>query len=251
LNTLSISQGEETHTTPVLKVTLRQSGGNKMSKPGESNIAASFLNIHNIISRGLKVSMESVREGIQHGLQDGSRREGLFNYIHALCSVLNSHHLTEDELAFPYFRDKLPGAPFDVLIRWHEEMVEILEEIKLALEKCEKGEHLQSNLGDLADALTRLNESWQPHIQMETEEFISKADALIPVEEQLRLVRQFAEHGTKIAVPHFLTVPFLLFNLPREDRQVFSKDMPAEVLQHLVPVVWKEKWESMRPFFLA
>jgi hypothetical protein len=43
----------------------------------------------------------------------------------------------------------------------------------------------------------------------------------------------------------------MLYNLPVEDRKVFSQGIPAEVLQNLVPVVWKEKWESMTPFLLA
>lgn len=222
-----------------------------MSNPQESNIAVSFTNIHNIITRGLKVSIESVQGVIQHGFQDAGRREGLFNFIHALCSVLNSHHLTEDEIAFPYFREKMPGAPFDILIRRHQEMVEILGEIKLSLDKCEKNDQLETNLENLEEALVRLDDSWQPHIQMETVRFISKADALVPVEEQLRLVEQFAQHGVKLAVPATLTVPFLLYNLPPKDREVFSRGIPAEVLQHLVPVVWKAQWESMKPYLLV
>jgi hypothetical protein len=130
-------------------------------------------------------------------------------------------------------------------------MVGMLDEIKLAVEECQRSDQLEAGLRKLEDALTRLNESWQPHIQMETDEFIAKADALIPVEEQLRLTRLFAEHGQKHAVPPYLTVPFLLYNLPEEDRKLFSQDMPAEVLQNLVPVVWKEKWASMTPYLLA
>jgi len=222
-----------------------------MSKQQESNIAVSFTNIHNIVTRSLRVSIESVQEVIQGGFQDESRREGFFNYIRALASVLTSHHLTEDEIVFPYFRDKLPEAPFDLLINWHQEMVHILDDIKMAAEKCEKNDQLDTELRNLEKALTTLNESWHPHIQMETDEFIIKADALIPVEEQLRLVRLFAEHGQKLAVPPYLTVPFMLYNLPVEERKVFSRGMPAEVIQNLVPVVWKEKWESMAPFLLT
>ena len=221
-----------------------------MSQSQASHIAVSFRNIHNIITRGLKVSIESVSGVIQHGFQDAGRREGLFNFIRALCSVLSSHHLTEDEIAFPYFREKMPEAPFDILVRGHQEIVEILGEIKLALDKCEKNDQLETNLKNLEEALVRLDDLWQPHIQMETVRFISKADALVPVEEQLRLVEQFAQHGVKLAVPATLTVPFLLYNLPLEDREVFSRGIPAEVLQHLVPVVWKAQWESMKPYLL-
>lgn len=221
-----------------------------MSKFQETNIVVSFLTIHKVITRGLRVSIESVQGVIQHGFQDEGSREGLFNFIRALSAVLHSHHLTEDEVAFPYFRDMIPEAPFDTLIHWHQEMVEILGEIKLAAEKCENNEELEMNLGSLEAALIKLDDSWQPHIQMEMDEFISKADALIPVEEQLRLVRLFSEHGQKHATPPYLTVPFMLYNLASEDRKIFSQGMPSEVLQHLVPVVWKAQWESMKPYLL-
>ena len=222
-----------------------------MSKQQEANIAVSFLNIHSIITRALRVSIDSVQGFSQSGFKSEASREGFFNYIRALASVINAHHLTEDEIAFPYFRDKLPEAPFDSLNATHQEMVQILGEIKVAVEKCEKNDQLATGLSNLESALTRLNDMWHPHIQIETDEFINKADALIPVEEQLRLVRLFGEHGQKNAVPPYLTVPFMLYNLDVEDRKVFSMGMPAEVLQNLVPVVWKEKWESMTPFLLV
>jgi hypothetical protein len=130
-------------------------------------------------------------------------------------------------------------------------MVKILDEVRLVLEKCEMNNHLESNLGNLENALIRLNATWRPHIRLELEGFISKADALIPVEEQLRLVRLFSQHGMKNSEPHYLTVPFLLYNLPPEDRRGFSQGMPVEIIQNLVPGIWKEKWESMMPFFLV
>jgi hemerythrin-like domain-containing protein len=222
-----------------------------MSNQQESNVAVSFFNIHNIITRGLRVSLESVQEVIQRGFQDEESQEGFFNFIRALTSVMNAHHLTEDEIVFPYFRDKLPEAPFDSLTYYHHLMVLILDEINLAVGKCANKDQLETELMNIENALARLNEEWPYHIQPETDEFINKADALIPVEEQLRLVRLFAEHGLKNAVPHYLTIPFMLYNLPLEDRMIFSQEMPAEVIQNLVPVVWKEKWESMTPFLLA
>ena len=221
-----------------------------MSGLNNSNLAVSFLNIHSIITRGLRISITRVQEVLQHGSQDEGRRDGFFNYIRALSSVLASHHLMENEIAFPYFRNKMPEAPFDSLLEQHQEMIEILDEIRLAAEKCEKDDQPEANATKLKSTLNRLNETWHVHIQVEEDEFISKADALISVEEQLRLVELFAEHGLKIAVPHYLTVPFMLYNLPLEKRAVFSQGMPAEVVENLVPIVWKEKWESMTPFLL-
>jgi len=222
-----------------------------MSPSSEANIAASFNFIHNIITRGLKVSVQGIQGARQPGFQEQGSREGLFNYIRALSSVVNSHHLTEDELAFPYFRLLLPTAPFDFLMNGHREMVKLLTEINEILARCEKNDQEAADAANLESALVRLNEFWPPHIQVEWEEFISKADALVPVAEQLRLTQQFQEHGVKHAVPPYLTVPFLLYNLPLDERKEFSQGMPAELLQNLVPIVWKEKWEAMQPFLLS
>lgn len=213
-------------------------------------IAVSFFNIHSVITRALKVSIESAQGFVKQGFQDAHSQEGFFNYIRALISVLNAHHLTEDELAFPYFQDKIPDAPFESLSEWHQVIVHIIDEIKLAVDRYAASDHPEAELKNLENALIRLDHIWHPHIQIETDTFILKADALIPVEERLRLVGLFGEHGVKLAVPHNLTVAFLLYNLPLENRTVFAQGLPAEIIQHLVPVVWKADWESMKPFLL-
>jgi len=222
-----------------------------MSEKQETNIAASFYNIHNIITRGLRVSLESARGILQAGFQGERNREGFFNYIRSLTSVMNAHHLTEDDIAFPYFRDKLPEAPFDDWTYWHGKMSEDLDEINLAVEKCEKKDEFETELRNIENVLARLNEGWPYHIQPETDDFINKADALVPVEEQLRLVRQFSEYVLENANPLYLTVPFMLYNLSVEDRQVFSHWIPSEGILNLVPVAWKEKWASMAPYLLT
>jgi hypothetical protein len=45
--------------------------------------------------------------------------------------------------------------------------------------------------------------------------------------------------------------PFLLYNLPTEERAIIAQAMPPIVTRQLVPVVWKEKWEPMSPFLLG
>jgi hypothetical protein len=223
----------------------------QMTKEQEAKIAVSFFNIHNIITRGLRVSLESARDILQGGFQGERNREGFFNYVRSLTSVMNAHHLTEDDIAFPYFRDKLPEADFDDWTCWHGKMAEDLDEINLAVEKCEKKDEFETELRIIENVLARLNEGWPYHIQPETDDFINKADALVPVEEQLRLVRQFSEYVLEKATPLYLTVPFMLNNLSLEDRQVFSQWIPAEGILNLVPVAWKEKWSSMGPYLMT
>lgn len=222
-----------------------------MTTKQESNIAVSFLNIHNIITRGLRVSLESARDILQGGFQGERNREGFFNYIRSLTSVMNAHHLTEDDIAFPYFRDKLPEAHFTDWTYWHGKMVEDLDKINLAVERCEKEDELETGLRDIENVLAELNDWWPYHIQPEADEFFNKADALVPVEEQHRLVRQFSNYVLKNALPLSLTVPFMLYNLAVEDRLSFSQWIPAEGILNLVPVAWKEKWASMAPYLLT
>lgn len=222
-----------------------------MPEKRATHIADSFTQIHNIITRGLNVSLENVQVLSRQGLTDGEKPAGLLNYIRALVLVLNGHHLMEDELAFPYFQEKLPGAPFNVLTEWHQKMIVKLDSAKAALERIENNDQPEAALKELENTLVWLGNAWRPHIHSEMIAFIDKADELVSDEEQLRLVKLFAEHSQKNAEPAYLTVPFVLFNLPAEERQVFSQGMPEELLKNLVPVVWKEKWESMMPYFLA
>ena len=221
-----------------------------MTQQKESYIAVNLGAIHNVITRGLKVSIESVQGPAQRELEDEGRRAGFFNYVRTLVSVFTAHHVTEDEVAFPYFRDKLLGAPFDLLIAQHQEMIPILEEIKSAVERCEQEGRVGAGLRDLEAALGRVNDMWHPHIQIEQEHLIEKADALLPVEEQLGLVKLFREYSKQHSGPAYLAAPFILYNLAVEERERFAKEMPIEVTGHLVPVVWKEQWASMAPFLL-
>ncbi len=215
----------------------------------EAYIAESFQNIHDIITRGLKVSIENVKIFSQQGFIDRNKTDGYFNYVQSLTAVLKAHHLTEDEVAFPYFREKIPHAPFTALTQTHHVIVHILSEIESSLKGREEDQPT-AMLHTLEDSLLRMNDLWHPHIRVETSEFITKADDLVSVEERLRLVGLFTEYGQKYALPPFLTVPFMLFNLPLDQREVFSRNMPAELTQNLVPIVWKEQWVSMKPFLL-
>ena len=51
--------------------------------------------------------------------------------------------------------------------------------------------------------------------------------------------------------PDSLAVPFLLYNLPPEERAMFARPMPFIVTRLLVPFVWKKRWALMRPFLLS
>ena len=110
--------------------------------------------------------------------------------------MLHAHHLSEDELAFPYFRDKLPDAPLDLLTTQHREMQPVLDEITAAIEKVAADTQADESLNDLNRALIKMAEIWRPHIQREEDHLsVEKADALLDIEEHIRLGKMFAQHS--------------------------------------------------------
>jgi hypothetical protein len=221
-----------------------------MKQPNQPNIAADLIRIHSVVTRGLSVSLERGQTFARDGFPDDATREGFVSYVQSLVSVLHAHHLGEDELAFPYLRDLLPDAPFDLLSEQHQQMVPILDEIAAANEAVAAGGDSQS-VNDLNRALTQVDELWHPHIQIEEEQFsVEKGAELIGVDEHIRLAQLFAKLSQEHAQPDFLVVPFILFNLSPEDRAIMAAPMPPVVTQELVPRAWKDKWAPMQPFLL-
>jgi hypothetical protein len=216
------------------------------------NVAVSLCTIHKVVTRAIDVLIDHAKLYARDGFPDEVVREGFFKYLTAFVSVLQSHHLTEDDLAYPDFRDKLPDAPFELWTKQHEEIFELLSEIhEFICENANEDRVSSSRMGELLGVMLKLREKWHPHIRLEEEHFDKhKVGAMFPVEEQARLISRYSEHSQTHSGPPFLTVPFMLFNLPPEPRKFLMAAMPADLTEHLVPVVWKEKWESMKPFLL-
>jgi len=60
---------------------------------------------------------------------DASTREGFVGYARSFVLVLQAHYFTQNELKFPYMRERLPDAPYDLLIAQHEELVRVPDEV--------------------------------------------------------------------------------------------------------------------------
>lgn len=223
-----------------------------MVEANAPNVALDLLRIHSVITRALSVTSEKSQQFAQEGFPDASTKEGFLCYARSFVSVLHAHHLTENELAFPYFREKLPDAPYDLLITQHQELVHVLDEIGAAIEEVSADRPAAASLNKLNLALRRLADLWHPHIGIEQDHFtVVRLGALIRREEHIRLGKLFAEHSQKHTRPGHLVVPFLLYNLVPEERAIFARTMPFLLTRLLVPVVWKTRWSSMRPFLLS
>jgi hemerythrin-like domain-containing protein len=215
------------------------------------NIGSNLVRVHRAVTRAFDVAIDSGQQLAAQGWPDEGTREGYTNYVCSLISFLRGHHLGEDELIFPYFRDKLPDLPYDQLGREHHALEAILVRLEGILDAGAAG-GASLALAELVGDLQAGRGLWHPHIRVEEEHLAPEVlGRLLPVEEHVRLGRASAEHSQAHAGPDYLVVPFFLYNLGEEDRAALMRVMPPIVTEQLVPHVWKEKWASMKPFLLA
>ncbi|HQP60387.1 MAG TPA: hemerythrin domain-containing protein [Anaerolineaceae bacterium] len=216
-----------------------------MSEQMPANVGEDILRIHRVLTRSLTVSIQF----LQQAEQPDNLHHGFMLYLRALSALLHAHHLGEDEIGFPFWRTKSPFAPLNNLIRDHLRMMPLLEKIEIWLnsESGWEAPHLRR----LQGILEELNAIWLWHIQLEESVMgPEKADALLTPAENQQLARQLATHGQEHAQPDALVLPFILYNLPVEDRAVMAQIFPPLVTRQLVPVEWKPVWEPMKPFLL-
>jgi len=222
-----------------------------MADVNSPNVALSLFTIHKVVTRSMEVSIGKAQEFLQDNLTDDLLRLGYVNYIKTFVSVLESHHLTETNLAFPYFRDLVPEMPYDFLNLQHDIMRMYLGEIMKAVGQVENLAGVTSGLTALLLPLNALNAMWHPHIQIEENHLSAeKIAAMLDREEHLRLITLYGQFSQEHFGPPQLAVPFVLFNLPTQARKIMTDGMPDELVNQLVPVAWKPQWQSMIPFLL-
>jgi hypothetical protein len=210
-----------------------------------SPLIEGVLHIHKIITRGLTTSLSKCDEYLsRQGITQGET-EGFSLYLTTLRNILHAHHLSEDEIAFPYFKNKIE-APFDQLEDDHRTMAQLLNK----LEKCLL-DLSQNGIHKLRDVLDTLNKIWGPHIKIEEENFtVEKLQAVAGFKEQLEIAKRLTAHGMKNSGPGPQTVPFLFYNLEGSDRKAFMLNFPWILKKVLVPVVWRGKWKPMKEFLI-
>jgi hypothetical protein len=218
-----------------------------MSTDPLPNVGADLLRIHKVITRALNVALQN-----SQGANLAERhREGFVTYVRALTILFHAHHAGEDELAFPFWRIRLPAGPFDKLGEQHYQMVAHLSQIERWLGAGSTAWQLDA-LSELHHTLTELLTLWQTHIALE-EAAVGPENArqyLTPAENE-QLGRQLAEHGQAHAQPSELVMPFVIYNLSGAERAEFVQLLPPVIPQQLVPLAWKAAWSPMTPFLLA
>jgi len=166
-----------------------------MSEEKRMDAAAEVRRIHAMITQALDGALEKSQHFAQAGFPDAQTRQALAAYMGCFGGMLHGHHLSEDEFVFPYFEERMPDAPFDVLVTHHREMASLLEDIQAARDTLTGQDQGNEASQALHDALTHLSELWHPHIQLEEAQFTREAlDALWDAQEEARFGKAIAEY---------------------------------------------------------
>jgi len=210
-----------------------------------SPVVEGLLRIHKVISRGLSISIRKCDEYIgKQGIPFEETR-GFSMYVSTLKWVTHSHHLSEDEIAFPCFKDRIE-APYNQLKDDHNAIARLLDKFDQCLLEVSS-----NGVGRLREVLVEFDKKWVPHIKMEEDNFTSeKLQAIIGMKEQLDLVKKLGEHSIKNSGPGPLALPFLFYNLQGKEREDFMEPIPWVAKKVLVPIIWRSHWKPMDPFLL-
>jgi len=216
----------------------------RQAKP---SMGAALLVVHEFLTRGMDVSIDHIEE--QRQVPVGEARKGFADYLHCLSSLLNAHHITEDEIAFPYLRKLIPDAPYDMLSADHKIMEPLIERLDTFSAQWKAGD--DEKLDELDTTLQEFKGIWHPHIAVEQKFYEpTRLEGLIEPEEHTRLIQQMSQYTQQHSDPPFLIVPFILYNIPADKRTMLTSQMPPQIIEQLVPIDWKDQWAPMKPFLL-
>ncbi len=213
-------------------------------------LAQHLVLIHRSISRGQAVGISKGVEFQQFGLPTPHIRQGYADYLCSLVTLMSAHHAAEDQVLFPAIMFKLGSAPIFRLSTEHEKIAGLLEALKPVIEKVATG-LAPGEMKGLADAQQEIYALWQPHMQLEEQNF-SEAGlrAAISQPEQTSLAEDLGSYLNENVSPRELVIPFLLYNLEESDRRLMAASLPRIVTGELVANNWQPRWASMQPFLL-
>ena len=204
--------------------------------------------IHKVLSRPLDVGISHLDKCIISNKVDIENHDGFKDYINALVNVFFGHHHGEDEIMFPTFEEKIKEADFSKLKKQHKELHPLAEKIK---EKVNIDIPTIGNYREIRELLKETKDLWVEHREEEEKTVELDIEPVFSSKEQIELGEKLGKHGQSMSKPATLVLPFLIYNLEGNDREEFTSDMPWILKKFVVPVIWKKKWEKMKPFLLA
>ena len=204
--------------------------------------------IHEVLSRPLDIGISHIESCISLKKVDMENHEGFKDYISSLATVFNAHHHGEDDILFPTFEKKIKNADFSMLKKQHKKlhplMVQITTIVDIDNPSLYQYEEIRNLLKEIKDLWNRHRDKEEQIVELEMEPEMSLA-------EQIELNNKLSKHGQSMSEPANLVLPFLIYNLKGAEREDFTNDMPWILKKFIVPIVWKSKWEKMRPFLLT
>lgn len=210
-----------------------------------SPLTDGLIRIHKLITRALSVSVVKCDEYLRSKKIPENEAKGFILYLTTLVRVMHAHHMGEDEIVFPVFRERI-DAPYNQLEKEHVSMSEMLDDLQKNIEKISI-----SDIRQLRNNLDTVQRLWTPHIKVEESSFSAPiVNGKYFGKEQHDLTERVGKHGAKTSGPGPLTLPFIMYNLEEDDRKVFLKEFPWILTHFLIPVVWRNKWKPMDPFLL-
>lgn len=224
-----------------------------MNHLSKNTVANDIISIHLVITRAIRVSIEQCKIFQGQSKIDEILKEGFINYLSSLLSLFHSHHLVEDDQIFPYFENNQLKAPYEVMKSQHEKLLPLLDELENYINNLSSNNSKDLEfIEQLLENLEHLQQAWIPHYQLEEEYFTDEnISSLISDEEQVRLCLEFGKYAGNHLKPDYLVIPFILYNLPDEQRKLIAEVFPPIIIEELIPNKWKEKWQSMSPLLLV
>jgi hypothetical protein len=217
-----------------------------MSTETSRNLGTDLIRVHKAITRAITVSNWYSRSS---GTPPG-HREGFQSYERALVIFLNSHHIGEDEIAFPFIEKKAPHASFDQLRDDHRKIEVLLNEMSAWIDQKDTAWEPDS-LSALNKTITKIEKLWYAHIALEEEHLGPQAiEKVLTAEENVQLGKQISAHAQQHSQPAELVLPFMLYNMPADDRAIMAQTLPPVIMEQLIPQAWKATWAPMQPFLL-
>jgi hemerythrin-like domain-containing protein len=223
-----------------------------MSAHIKFDVASDLIVIHKVITRALDVAVDENASAFDKRAAERAEYDGYILYVECLLRQLHEHHGNEDKVVFPMLRNLLPGAPYDLLISQHAEMIHIIESVESAIIALKTGTHIAGIQAQLLENLQDLRAHWGDHIAEEETHF--GPDGISPAisrSDRIRIGKAASRYAQRHSAPIPLMLPFMLYNLQEQDRVTMSQTIPGFLTKFFVPVLWRKRWAPMRSYLLV
>lgn len=216
----------------------------------EAEVVGDLIRIHTVMTRGLEVSINHGR-AFSEERSEANQFKGFMIYLRCLTSMLHAHHLTEDQVAFPYFKKFLPDGPYEILSGQHKEMAGHLDIVNIWMNENKQLPPSRASWTSLVTRLEAIQTLWLPHIQTEESQFSEARIApVINMDDRIQIGKLLSHHTRSHQHGGIEMIAFVLYNMKPEDREMLARDVPWFLRKMLLNGLLKNQWKPIRPYLL-